>query len=92
MGTLVQPQPVRIVQVARSGAGDPVVPVLPDDPLAGSVDQYHAMMEVVGHRDHAVRQRLGERGVIERPGTRGRAAGRQDRPWGRMMSTLPGEL
>lgn len=67
-----------------------VVPVLPDDPLAGLVDDYDAVVPVVGGGDVAVRELCRERGAIERSGTGRWSVGPENAPTGSKDVDPPG--
>ena len=71
-----QVEPVGLAQVARPGAGDARVPVLPHDPPRLRVDHDHAVVVVIVGGDQPVRPAHGERGL----GEPGRSARRAEGP------------
>lgn len=75
--------PSGVPRVAGGDSGGAVVPALPDDPLAGLVDDYNAVMPVVGGGDVAVGELHRERGAIKRSETSRWSVGPEGSPVGR---------
>src|SRR5207244_13447225 len=75
---LEQVEPVGDLEQARRLARMPRLPVLPDDPLGGRVDQHDAVAVVVVRPDQAVRQPLREARVVEHAVSVPRVVGPED--------------